>query len=123
MVVRGPGITAASTFDWIGSNVDVAPTFLSLAGVNPLATQPPMDGHSFAHKLVNPSAEMVPDSTVQSVQRELAALEKLVTDSGTGGAAGGPAAWRDHHWVEYNSLGSVTRTGHLVDDPRCVTPS
>lgn len=28
---------------------------------------------------------------------------------------------RDHHWVEYNSLGSVTRTGHLVDDPNSNT--
>ena len=24
--------------------------------------------------------------------------------------------WRDHHFIEYYSLGNVTRTGHLVDD-------
>ena len=29
--------------------------------------------------------------------------------------------WRDHHFVEYYSLGSVTRTGHLVDDPESNT--
>ena len=28
MVIMGPGIEADTTFDFIGSNVDVAPTFL-----------------------------------------------------------------------------------------------
>jgi len=31
------------------------------------------------------------------------------------------ASWRDFHFVEYYSLGSVTRTGHLVDDPKSNT--
>jgi hypothetical protein len=48
------------------------------------------------------------------VRRELAALGLAVGDSQE-------ATWRDHHWVEYNSLGSVTRTGHLVDDPHSNT--
>jgi arylsulfatase A-like enzyme len=30
-------------------------------------------------------------------------------------------AWRDVHLVEYYSLGAVTRTGHLVDDPNSNT--
>ena len=138
MVVRGPGIKAGSTFDWIGSNVDVAPTFLSLAGLDPASTSPPMDGKSFTHKLIDPTAELVPisplskpfvcvriesnldstrvlsvspeqvpEATAASVRRELSAMEGV--------------AWRDHHWVEYNSLGSVTRTGHLVDDPKSNT--
>merc|ERR1711934_115960 len=29
----------------------------------------------------------------------------------------GSAPWRQHHFVEYYSLGNVKRTGHLVDDP------
>lgn len=29
--------------------------------------------------------------------------------------------WRDHHWIEYYSLGDVTRTGHLVDDAKSNT--
>ena len=44
MVIRGPGIKPGSTFDFIGSNVDVAPTFLALAGIDPTTTEPPMDG-------------------------------------------------------------------------------
>ena len=33
MVIRGPGIQPNSSFDYIGSNVDVMPTILGLAGV------------------------------------------------------------------------------------------
>jgi len=111
MVIRGPGIAANTTFDWIGSNVDVGPTFLALAGVDPTQTSPVMDGKSFAHKLIDPSAPSVPQSTALSVRRELQVLEGMA--EGT--------SWRDHHWVEYNSLGNVVRTEHLVDDPKSNT--
>ena len=114
MVIRGPGIKADSTFDFIGSNVDVAPTFLSLVGMDPTQTDPPMDGKSIAHKLIDPTDPSVPLDTARSVRRELDALDLAVGDSQD-------ATWRDHHWVEYNSLGAVTRTGHLVDDPNSNT--
>merc|ERR1712159_19115 len=32
MVIRGPGITKNSTFDYLASNVDTMPTILGLAG-------------------------------------------------------------------------------------------
>ena len=48
----------------------------------------------------------VPTGTAASVTRELVEREGV--------------AWRDHHWVEYYSLGNVTRTGHLVDDSTSV---
>ena len=94
MVIRGPGIAAGSTFDFIGSNVDVAPTFLALAGVDPAtATAPPMDGKSIAHKLIDPADPRVPSATARSVRRELRVQ---------GLAVGDDQGWRDHHWVEYN---------------------
>ena len=106
----GPGIEADTTFDFIGSNVDVAPTFLALAGLDPKKVSPPMDGTSVASKLIKTGSldtslvlnKAVPTGTASSVARELGERSGV--------------AWRDHHWVEYYSLGNVTRTGHLVDD-------
>lgn len=56
-VIMGPGIEAGSTFDFIGSNVDVAPTFLALAGVDPTTVTPPMDGKSVASQLIKIGAK------------------------------------------------------------------
>ena len=39
----GPGIEADTKFEFIGSNVDVAPTFLALAGIDASTVDPPMD--------------------------------------------------------------------------------
>lgn len=33
-VIRGPGIAPNSTFSWMGTNVDVMPTLLGLAGLD-----------------------------------------------------------------------------------------
>lgn len=46
----GPGISSVK-FDYVGSNVDLAPTFLGLAGVDTLATN--MDGRSIVPLLVD----------------------------------------------------------------------
>ena len=51
----------------------------------------------------------MPASTLTSLARE----SESNRDANT--------TWRDHHWVEYYSLGDVTRTGHLVDDPKSNT--
>ena len=101
----GPGIEADTKFEFIGSNVDVAPTFLALAGIDASTVDPPMDGKSVAAQLIKTGAQdtprvlnkRVPPSTAASVAREL--------------ADAGATPWRDHHWVEYYSLGNVTRTG------------
>ena len=53
MVIKGPGISPSLKFDYIGSNVDLAPTFLGLAGADFLAQH--MDGRSIVPLLVNPS--------------------------------------------------------------------
>lgn len=107
MVMAGPGIAPGSFFEYPASNVDVGPTMLGLAGLPPAAT---MDGRSVAPLVVNPSDPMVPEATKLHIEGTIAA------------AGGDPAVgWRDFHLVEYNSLGSVTRTGHLVDDPHSNT--
>ena len=52
LMVRGPGIKAAQKIDDLVLNIDLAPTFLDLAGITPPDT---MDGQSFKSALVNGS--------------------------------------------------------------------
>jgi len=50
MLISGPSISANSTTDFIAGNVDLAPTFVALAGVDVIPT---MDGRSVLHMLLN----------------------------------------------------------------------
>merc|ERR1711981_1016144 len=49
-VIRGPGIPKGSEMKHLGSQVDLMPTILGLAGVSTPAT---MDGRSIAHLLLS----------------------------------------------------------------------
>merc|ERR1719265_1691924 len=69
MVFMGPGIAAGSTLELQGTNVDLAPTILGLAGIE---TPAYMDGRSIVPVLVRGDAEGVP----ASVQRHLAWAEE-----------------------------------------------
>mmetsp|Transcript_17006 Transcript_17006/g.36869 ORF Transcript_17006/g.36869 Transcript_17006/m.36869 type:complete len:346 (+) Transcript_17006:1-1038(+) len=93
MVIAGPGVTPNSTFSAMGTNVDVAPTILSLAGV---AVPDTMDGRSVAHHVVNADAPNVPRMT----RRQLKAATQQT---------------RTHVLVEYIGLGDVVRYQHLED--------
>mmetsp|Transcript_75456 Transcript_75456/g.233423 ORF Transcript_75456/g.233423 Transcript_75456/m.233423 type:complete len:560 (-) Transcript_75456:202-1881(-) len=104
LIIRGPGISAGGSFEEPASNVDIAPTILGLAGLDGYDdAEPPMDGRSFAPLVVNPRDTAVPPSTRRHLEHERARRPL--------------GQWRKHHLVEYYSLGSVVRTGHLVDDP------
>eukprot|EP00927_Polykrikos_kofoidii_P050237 TRINITY_DN44158_c0_g1_i1.p1 TRINITY_DN44158_c0_g1~~TRINITY_DN44158_c0_g1_i1.p1 ORF type:complete len:545 (-),score=54.69 TRINITY_DN44158_c0_g1_i1:54-1688(-) len=102
MIFAGPGIKAGTKFDFPASNVDVGPTILGLAGIDSFSLPSAMDGRSVAHLIVDATDPTVLPSTVRGLQR--VAL------------GDGVPSWRQHHLVEYYSLGNVTRTGHLVDD-------
>lgn len=99
MIIHGPGIKAGTRFDLPASNVDVGPTILGLAGIDAYALSPAMDGRSIAPLIIDANDPAVMPSTV----RHLRGVEA--------------SAWRQHHFVEYYSLGNVVRTGHPVDDP------
>lgn len=51
--IRGPGIKPNSTANFMASNVDLAPTFFELAGIEKPAQ---MDGYSFAPLLLRPNS-------------------------------------------------------------------
>lgn len=97
-VIRGPGIAANSTFDFIGSNVDVMPTVLGLAGV---PTPPTMDGRSLAALLVDPSEPSVPEATRRLVEHE---QQRVSAEN-----------WRQELLITYYNLGNVVRYEHLED--------
>ena len=88
LLVRGPGIVAGSTFDLPATQVDLAPTFLSIAGV---AKPAHMDGHSLLPLLVNSSAALPP--------AHRAARDHL-DELAPAGAAAHAAGWRTSLLIE-----------------------
>lgn len=67
--VRGPGIPANTTLPILTSNIDLAPTFLELAGA-PIPNR--MDGQSFAQFLTNPETWHKPTDSKPSNAEEAA---------------------------------------------------
>ena len=90
LLVRGPGIAPNTTFDFFGTNVDLAPTWLGLAGI---AKPAGMDGRSIAPLLVDPEDPSVPGATAAHVRQMLAPAG--------GDRASFAAGWRDSVFVEY----------------------
>ena len=86
-LIRGPGIAPGSTYPWLGTNVDQAPTWLGLAGVAKPAL---MDGRSYAPLLLDGDDESVPARTRAHVK----ALAPR-------GRAAFQAGWRDSAFFEY----------------------
>jgi hypothetical protein len=103
-VISGPGIEAGSIFDFPASNVDVAPTLLSLAGVPELAAG--MDGRSVAPLLCRASDPALPEKT----------RRHLMAATGGGGQREARAQWRTFHPIEFAALNNHFWFGHLIDD-------
>ena len=99
MLFKGPGIARNSTFDWLGTQVDLAPTILGLAGI---AAPPHMDGTDLVPLLVR--------ADTAAAQRE--ALPGSVR-AHLNGAAGAPLPQRlaSYH-VYYNQGPWETGCGH-----------
>tara|TARA_B110001452_G_scaffold234810_1_gene213318 strand:- start:85 stop:1779 length:1695 start_codon:yes stop_codon:yes gene_type:complete len=130
MLIAGPGVRPGA-FAHIGSNVDVAPTLLDLAGLPEAAD---MDGTSIAPLLIDATHAKTPRATaarlfeVAAARRARRNLEQQVEaapeaadaddadEDADEAYAAAAAEWRDVHLVEYYSLGDVERTGHLVDE-------
>lgn len=88
LLARGPGIKPGSTWDQPATQVDLAPTFLGLAGL-PKPSQ--MDGKS-----------LVPLLVASDLLHELAPASAAHLDTvAANGAAEYKAGWRDSAFIEY----------------------
>jgi arylsulfatase A-like enzyme len=86
LLARGPGIKPGSTWSQPATQVDMAPTFLGIAG---LAKPSTMDGHSLLPLLTAPELQAeLPEPTAE----HLAEL---------GGVDAYKARWRDAAFIEY----------------------
>ena len=82
----GPGIAKGSTFDFLGTQVDYAPTILAMADI---PTPAYMDGTDILPLLVDPRvAEQQNETLPRSVARSLARTRRLM---GASGGKGQPA--------------------------------
>jgi N-acetylglucosamine-6-sulfatase len=84
LLARGPGIEPGSSFSSPGTQIDLAPTILGLAGISKPST---MDGHSIVPFLVRRESELL-ESTRQHLSQlgDLSAYE---------------ASWRQEVFIEY----------------------
>jgi N-acetylglucosamine-6-sulfatase len=87
LLMRGPGIKAGSTFPFLGTNVDIAPTWLGMAGLPRPAT---MDGRSILPLLIDGSDANVPTQTRNHINQ----LAPKGQDTFI-------ANWRDSVFIEY----------------------
>jgi hypothetical protein len=111
LLVKGPGIAPGSVHDFIASNVDLTPTFLSLAG---LELAPGMDGRSILPLLLAPAAEpaaaaaaAADDADDTPARAPALPLALALPGSVARYAAAHPAAqararWRTTHFIEYH---------------------
>ena len=94
LLARGPGIPPGSTFSAPGTQVDLAPTFLGLAG---LAKPAVMDGKSIVPLLVDGADR--PGGALAATRQHIAAV------AGAGSAAGSVEGyrtkWRQEVFIEY----------------------
>jgi N-acetylglucosamine-6-sulfatase len=86
LLVRGPGIKPGSTWNQPATQVDLAPTFLGLAGVS---KPPQMDGHSLV-PLLMPNAHLSEGVLPVSTKKHLSTPMLKGADS-----------WRDAVFIEY----------------------
>ena len=87
LLMRGPGIAPGSTFPYLGTQVDLAPTWLGLAG---LPKPPTMDGRSIAPLLLEADAPGLPAQTKAHVVALAPHGQKAFAST-----------WRDSVFIEY----------------------
>jgi len=108
LLARGPGIKAGSTWAQPATQVDMAPTFLGLAGLDKTAV---MDGKSLV-PLLMPSAyagdEVEIAKLPESTKKHVAGL---LAKAGAAGAKAYAANWRTAAFVEYY---------YVADNVKCV---
>ena len=102
MLVRGPGVPSGARLPHLGTNVDLAPTWLELAGISPPSC---MDGRSMLSFLLpNASAPGVRSATRGALARARGAPGSAA-EAVAMAAASEPAAFRTEAFVQYYNQG------------------
>jgi N-acetylglucosamine-6-sulfatase len=123
MLFKGPGIPKGTILDFLGTQVDLAPTMLGFAGIDPA---PWMDGKSIVSLLVKPGSQNDGAAPIPaSVTRHLDALKRMsVTDGSSAYTSADTSAYtpdgapvRTASFHEYYNQGpwEVGKT-HALDD-------
>eukprot|EP01043_Picozoa_sp_COSAG02_P094767 COSAG02_NODE_31180_length_538_cov_0.692483_1_plen_140_part_01 len=107
----------------VGSNVDVAPTLLALAGLDPTKfTNPPMDGKSLMPWLLASVAHGDDDDgtagrlagatrTQLAIERARLGITAAAAAAAVGDAEAALPRARVAHWIEFYSLGNLHMCG------------
>ena len=109
MRISGPGIAPNSKLGLVGSHVDLAPTWLGLAGVD---TPADMDGRSLVHALVD-TASNLPSSVVSHLNRQAGSRPSSSLYRGRALERG--ALPVGGAYIEYHGLGLTGSPGRLGD--------
>jgi N-acetylglucosamine-6-sulfatase len=127
MRISGPGIAPNSKLGLVGSHVDLAATWLGLAGLD---TPADMDGRSLVRALVDSTAPNLPSSVVSHLNRQpgeqtsssssaptsSAPTSSAPTSANRGGApAAGGVLPVGGAYIEYHGLGLTGSPGRLGD--------
>ena len=72
-MLRGPGIPAGLTLDHVVGNIDLAPTFLDIAGVATNGLSPPIDGHSMLPLVILESPTAAAAAASEKQQQQIGA--------------------------------------------------
>jgi hypothetical protein len=100
LLIKGPGITPGSSFDFLASNVDLTPTFLSLAG---LERPPGMDGKSILPMVIDTPATTLVTGASEAKQSKLpGSVTSYLTKHPSAAVR---KSWRTTHFIEYYYVG------------------
>lgn len=105
MLVTGPGVVGGRRSAAVGSHIDLAPTWLALAGLP--RTPEGMDGRSLLHELIPADTGALPLSVAMHFDRS----------SNTAPTASASVLPRNGAYIEYHGLGLTGLPGRLGDSP------
>jgi len=99
LIAMGPGIPAGIKLEHLGTNVDLAPTFLALAGISTPAS---MDGRSMLSFLIPDAAlPSLPTATSAFLQQQRSESNQEVTHA----VHSNPHLWRNESFFQYYNAG------------------
>lgn len=114
-LVRGPRVAAGSTPATVAGNVDLAPTFLALAGLDAREVAPLMDGRSVLPWLLQLDAELSAGGSRAHGGAPVQGTGYRVQDP-HGLSEATDSSWRSAFLLEFSGLRNWPKAGHRIND-------